>query len=55
VNNQHQNIARWLLEWFPQTMIPARDGANVPVVVKWLEDIRDGELEISEPDDEIDE
>jgi|2_EtaG_2_1085320.scaffolds.fasta_scaffold24611_3 hypothetical protein len=46
--DKHQQIAQWLLARLGALPITFNDGGHAPVVAKWLEDIADGTLEVTE-------
>ncbi len=50
--NDHEKAAQWLLQVLPDAKIPFGEGANAPIVAKWLQDIATGKLVVSSPSEE---
>lgn len=47
--NEHQSVAKWLIEQFPNLQIKFLEGGNAPIALKWLQDIESGALEVGPP------
>lgn len=47
MKSEHQQIAEWLLKILATANIPFSEGGNAPVVVRWLNGIKDGTIEVA--------